>query len=330
MIAALKIRRDRGLPAFACLSCDNLQHNGSILRRTMVELARFSEPALADWIAGNSSFPSSMVDCIVPATGQKELDLVRSFGVEDASPVTHENFRQWVIEDDFCAGRPDWDKVGATFVADVADYEKMKLRILNGGHQIIAIPGELLGIETIAGAIGNPSICRYLTKAISEEVAPSVGSVADMEPLQYLELIKGRFSNTEIHDTTRRVAFDGSSRQTGFLHPSIRDGLKAGLPVDGLALASALWRRYCEGIRENGTMIEPNDPHWSDLNSVAIAARDKPRVWLEQHQYYGDLACDDRFAEVFTRWHQAISNIGVKGAIDSYLNADSGYGPHVR
>lgn len=329
MIAALRFRRDRGLPAFAGLSCDNLQHNGAILKRTVVELARLSDPALADWIADNSSFPNSMVDCIVPATGPKELDLVRSFGIDDASPVTHENFRQWVIEDDFCAGRPDWDKVGATFVADVADYEKMKLRILNGGHQIIAIPGELLGIETIAGAIGNPSICDFLTKTISEEIAPSVEPVTDMQPLQYLDLIKNRFSNPEIHDTTRRVAFDGSSRQTGFLLPSIRDGLKAGLPVDGLALASAMWCKYCEGSRENGSKIEPNDPHWSELNSAAIAARANPRVWLEQYQYYGDLASDDRFAAAFIGWHRAVSSIGVKGAIDSYLKAVSGSGRHM-
>jgi mannitol 2-dehydrogenase len=328
MIAALRLRRDRGLPAFAGLSCDNLQHNGAILKRTVVELARLSDPALADWITDNSSFPNSMVDCIVPATGPKELDLVRSFGINDASPVTHENFRQWVIEDDFCAGRPDWDKVGATFVADVADYEKMKLRILNGGHQIIAIPGELLGIETIAGAIGNPSIRDFLTKTITEEVAPSVEPVTDMEPLQYLELIKGRFSNSEIHDTTRRVAFDGSSRQTGFLLPSIRDGLNAGLPVNGLALASAMWCRYCEGSRENGTGIEPNDPHWSELNSAAIAARDNPRAWLEQYQYYGDLASDDRFAAAFIGWHEAVSSLGVTGAINSYLTKDSGSGQH--
>ena len=113
MVAALRNRRDAGHGAFACQSCDNLQGNGDILRRTVVELARLSDPDLAGWIDENASFPNAMVDCIVPATGPSELALAREFGIDDAAPVTHENFRQWVIEDDFCAGRPDWDKAGA-------------------------------------------------------------------------------------------------------------------------------------------------------------------------------------------------------------------------
>ncbi|MCB1409903.1 MAG: mannitol dehydrogenase family protein, partial [Rhodobacteraceae bacterium] len=146
MIAALKLRRDAGQGAFTCQSCDNLQGNGRVLKQTILGLARLSDPVLADWIAANSAFPNSMVDCIVPATGPAELALAQGFGIDDQVPVTHENFRQWVIEDDFCAGRPDWDRVGATFTADVHDYEAMKIRILNAGHQVIANPGEVLSV----------------------------------------------------------------------------------------------------------------------------------------------------------------------------------------
>lgn len=136
-MAALRQRRDTGgAGPFTCLSCDNLQSNGDVLCQTVVSLARLSDPALADWIDAECSFPpNSMVDCIVPATGGPgELALVQDLGIDDqAPPVTHENYRQWVIEDDFCAGRPDWDKVGATFTDDVHSYEAMKIRILNGG-----------------------------------------------------------------------------------------------------------------------------------------------------------------------------------------------------
>ncbi len=114
MVAALRLRRDRGIGPFTGQSCDNLQGNGQILRQTVVSLARLSDPELADWIDTNCSFPNAMVDCIVPATGARELAMAEEFGIEDAVPVTHETFRQWVLEDDFCAGRPDWDKVGAT------------------------------------------------------------------------------------------------------------------------------------------------------------------------------------------------------------------------
>ncbi len=119
MVAALKKRRDAGTGPFTCQSCDNLQGNGAILRQTLVSLARLSDPDLADWIDEQCSFPNAMVDCIVPATGPKELALAKEFGIDDAAPVTHENFRQWVIEDDFCAGRPSWEQVGATVTDDV-------------------------------------------------------------------------------------------------------------------------------------------------------------------------------------------------------------------
>ena len=127
MVAALKLRRAQGHGPFTCQSCDNLQGNGRILRQTVVGLARQSDPELADWIDHACTFPNSMVDCIVPATGPNELALAHGFGIEDQVPVTHENFRQWVTEDAFCAGRPDWDRVGATFTPRVHDYEAMKM-----------------------------------------------------------------------------------------------------------------------------------------------------------------------------------------------------------
>ncbi|WP_372803095.1 mannitol dehydrogenase family protein, partial [Paracoccus seriniphilus] len=167
MISALGKRRDAGLGPFTGQSCDNLQGNGAILRQTLVSLARMSDPELADWIEKNCTFPNSMVDCIVPATGPKELELVRTFGIEDAAPVTHENYRQWVIEDKFCAGRPDWDKVGATFTDDVHSFEAMKIRILNGGHQLIADAGEILSVEFISGCMNHPLIGAYFRKTVT-------------------------------------------------------------------------------------------------------------------------------------------------------------------
>ena len=123
------------------MSCDNLQGNGAVLRQTVVSLARASDPDLAEWIDTNCTFPNSMVDCITPATGPERARAgARELGIDDAVPVTHESFRQWVIEDDFCAGRPEWDRVGATFSDRVHDYEAMKIRILNAGHQIVATP----------------------------------------------------------------------------------------------------------------------------------------------------------------------------------------------
>lgn len=320
MVAALKMRRESGAGPFTGQSCDNLQGNGAILRQTVVSLARLTDPDLADWIDANCSFPNSMVDCIVPATGQKELDLARTLGIEDAAPVTHENFRQWVIEDDFCCGRPDWDKVGAVFTSDVHAYEAMKIRILNGGHQVIANPGEILSVETIADCMAHPLIGPFFRKVATEEIVPHVTSVPGMTPEAYVELIDRRFSNPEIVDTVRRVAFDGSSRHTGFILPVLREALIANRAIDGLALTQALWARMCEGTREDATVIVPNDPIWARMNVAAKAARHDPAAWLNQRDLYGDLADNVSFSQRFDHWLRMIWSEGCEAALRAYLH----------
>ena len=320
MVAALKIRKDADLRAFAGQSCDNLQGNGKILRQTVVSLARLSDPDLADWIGLNCSFPNSMVDCIVPATGPKELGLARSLGIDDMVPVTHERFRQWVIEDDFCAGRPDWDKAGATFSNHVHDYEMMKIRLLNAGHQIIANPGEILAIETISGCIEHPLIRALFRKVEFEEISPHIDAVPGMTPTAYVDLIEDRFSNSAILDTSRRVAYDGSSRHTGFVLPTLRSALAAGAPIEGLSLVEALWARMCEGTREDGSTIEPNDPFWDKLTIAAKAAKERPRAWLEQQDFYGNLIGSDRFVRSFEHWLRTIWAEGCEVALSQYTS----------
>jgi mannitol 2-dehydrogenase len=320
MIAALKQRRDVGTGPFTCQSCDNLQGNGAILRQTVTGLARLSDPALADWIAANCSFPNSMVDCIVPATGPAEIALARALRIDDAAPVTHENFRQWVIEDDFCVGRPDWDKAGATFSDRVHDYETMKIRILNAGHQVIANAGELLSIETIAGCMADPVVSAFFRKVEFDEIVPYVHSVPDITPADYVELIESRFANPAIRDTTRRVAFDGSSRHTGFVLPILRTALAAGGSIEGLSLVEALWARMCQGTREDGSQIEANDPLWTELAATAARARGAPRIWLEMRDIYGELSDEQRFSSAFERWLTLINRDGTESAIRRYLN----------
>lgn len=318
IIAALRLRRDAGAGPFTCQSCDNLQGNGDILRQTITALARLSDPDLADWIVQHCSFPNAMVDCIVPATGPDELALVQELGIHDAVPVTHENFRQWVIEDAFCAGRPDWDRVGATFTDDIHNFEAMKIRILNGGHQVIANVGEILSISTIADCMAHPAIKAFLRKVELSEVVPHVAPVSGMTPQDYVELIDKRFSNREIRDTTRRVAFDGSSRHPGFILPIIRDGLRAGTSIEGLALVEALWARMCTGIREDGSEIASNDPFWDDLKKTATIAKDTPQAWLDQANIYGDLTNATPFANAFTRWLNMIWADGAEAALLNY------------
>ncbi len=233
--------------------------------------------------------------------------------------MTHESFRQWVIEDDFCAGRPDWDLVGATFSDRVHDYETMKLRILNAGHQILASVGEIAGIETISGCMADRRISAFFRRVQHEEIAPHVEPVPEIAPLAYVDLIERRFRNPSIVDTTRRVAFDGSSRHTGFVLPIIRDGLAAGTSVEGLALVEALWARMCHGTREDGSVIQPNDPEWETLVEAAAAAREHPEAWLGQSHIYGDLLAQRVFRESFVRWLKMIWSGGAMAALREYV-----------
>ncbi|WP_422021713.1 mannitol dehydrogenase family protein [Roseibium sp.] len=319
LVAALKRRRDQGHGPFTGLSCDNLLANGQILRQTVLGLARLSDPDLADWIDANCTFPNSMVDCIVPATGPREIALAREFGLDDQAPVSHETFRQWVLEDRFCASRPDWEKVGATFTDNVHGYEMMKLRLLNAGHQVIANAGEILSLSTIADCMAHPLISELFSKVLKNEIVPHVSAVPNTTPAQYVDLIRSRFSNPAVLDTTRRVAFDGSSRHTGFVLPAIRDGLENGTPIEGLALVEALWARMCEGSREDGSPIEPNDPFWSQRTDAAQNARLRPLAWLEQSDVYGDMAANERFADAFEHWLGRIWSDGCETALREYL-----------
>ena len=197
----------------------------------------------------------------------------------------------------------------------------MKIRILNGAHQVVAVPGEVLSMETIEQCMKHSLIGSLFQKLILSEVAPHVKSVPNITPENYVDLVRKRFSNPKIIDTTRRVAYDGSSRQPGFLMPSIRDGLANGTPIDGLALIQASWARMCEGTRQDGTLIEPNDPFWDELQTNAKAARSDPSVWLEMKQIYGNLAAEPKFAKSFKTWLGIIWDQGLDKAIEIYLKS---------
>lgn len=319
MVSALAARRAAGHPPFTGLSCDNLSGNGAILRQAIVGLAQQRDPELARWIDQKGAFPNSMVDCIVPATGPAELDLVRQVGIDDAAPVSHENFRQWVLEDNFVSGRPNWDRAGAIFTKDVHAYEMMKIRILNAGHQVLANAGELLSLETIADCMADTRVSAFFHKLQVEQILPYVDAVPGMTPTAYLALIEKRFSNSAIRDTTRRVAFDGSSRHTGFVMPILRDALAAGGSVEGLALVEALWARMCAGTREDGSVIEPNDPNWDALHAAGLAAKDRQLAWLQKTGLYGDLASAPSFADAFVRWLKQLWRDGTEATIAAYL-----------
>lgn len=320
IVAALRARRDAGISPFTVMSCDNLPGNGRVTRNAVEGLARLSDPGLADWIGENVAFPNGMVDRITPATGPRERAMAAALGLaEDPVPVTCEPFRQWVLEDRFPAGRPALEKVGVTFTDHVHAFETMKIRILNGGHAVIAYPAGLMDIEFAHEAMAHPLVRGFLDRVEREEILPHVPPVPDTDLAAYYGVIVERFSNPEVADTVRRLCLDGSNRQPKFIVPSIRDNLAAGRVPEGLALLSALWCRYCAGTTDSGAVTPPNDPAWEALTARARAARADPALWLAQPAVYGDVSAHAGFAAVFARHLAALWAQGTQAALAEFL-----------
>ena len=217
---------------------------------------------------------------------------------------------------------PALEKAGVQFVPDVTPYENMKIRILNGGHAIIAYPAGLLGIHYAHEAMEHPLIRPFLQKVERDEIIPIVPPVPDTDLHHYFQKIEERFANPKIGDTIRRLCLDGSNRQPKFIIPSIADRLASGAGVTGLALASALWCRYCYGITENGQAIEANDPSWDRLVEVARAAKENPVMWLEMDDIYGHVGTSEVIRERFSTLLSAVWTNGVEDVLDRYLSGD--------
>lgn len=320
LVAALKARRDAGLAAFTVMSCDNIPHNGRVTREAVVETARLSDPDLAAWIEGNVAFPNAMVDRITPATSDRERAMIRDdFGIADDSPVFCEDFLQWVLEDNFPLGRPPLEQAGVEFVDDVTPWELMKIRILNGGHAIIAYPSGLMDIHFVHEGMQNDLVRAFLDKVETEEIIPVVPPVPGTDLHAYFAKVKERCANPKIGDTIRRLCLDGSNRQPKFIVPTIADRLAKGLSVEGLALESALWCRYCAGVTDSGAVIEPNDPNWDHLTQVARAAQTDPSAWLGMAEIYGASGRDPAFATPFARWLAMLAQTGTAATLRTYL-----------
>jgi mannitol 2-dehydrogenase len=320
IVQGLADRRQAGMPPFTIMCCDNIPHNGGVTRNAVVGLAQLIDPELASWITHNVSYPNAMVDRITPATGDAEREFVRQeFGIEDQWPVLCEEFKQWVMEDNFPTGRPNFHKVGVQFVPDVTPYELTKLRILNGGHAAIAYPAGLMDIQFVHEAMENRLIGAFLRKLEHEEIIPHVPIVPDISREDYFALIVRRFSNPKIKDTIRRIALDGSNRQPKFILPVVSDRLAAGRDVKGQAMVGAAWARYCAGRTDGGAEIAPNDPNWARLQTFAKKAEQDPESFLSMDEIFGSIAKDRRYVSAFVDAYRSLKSRGTREALAAYV-----------
>lgn len=277
LVEALRRRRADGIPPFTVLCCDNLPANGETVRRVVTRLGALRDPGLGAWIGDAVAFPSTMVDRIVPATtAEDRARIATALGAEDAWPVVGEGFSQWVIEDHFPLGRPDWAIAGAQFARDVAPFELMKLRMLNGAHSALAYLGYLAGHETVAEASNDLVFARYLTM-LWDEIAPSVPAPPGVVLADHAGRLLARFRNRALRHRTWQIAMDGSQKLPQRLLGPLRHALSEGRPAPCLIIAVAGWMRYVMGIDERGAPIDLRDPMLPALRAACAAGLDQPQ-----------------------------------------------------
>lgn len=316
LTTALRLRRDAGTPAFTVMSCDNIQGNGHVARTAVLGFAGRLDPALAEWIAGNVSFPNSMVDRITPVT----TDLTRSelqadYGIEDRWPVHSESFEQWVLEDAFPLGRPPLEDVGVQLVDDVEPYELMKLRLLNASHQAMSYLGILSGATYVHEVCRDELFAGFLRDYMHREAIPTLRPVPGIDLDAYCEQLLARFGSEAIRDTLARQVVDGSDRIPKFLLPVVREQLAAGRGIERAALVLAAWSVFLEGRTESGDATPAVDRRREELRAAVARERVSPGVFLDYAPVFGDLGADPVLRAAFIAARLTLADKGARAAI---------------
>ncbi|MBP2561998.1 fructuronate reductase [Neorhizobium galegae] len=263
LVEGLSRRHAAGLPPFTVLCCDNLPTNGRIVRKLVIEMAGARDPALANWIAGQGAFPSSMVDRIVPAATDETRELAETLiGAEDRLALSTEPFMQWVIEDHFLADRPKWEAGGALFVDDVEPYEKMKLRLLNGSHSLVAYLGQLKHLTFVRDVMAVPEY-RALVRRHMAEAVTTLDPVPGIDLGHYMEQLIERFENPTIAHKTQQIAMDGTQKLPQRIFAGAMEALANGGDASSAAYVVALWIAYARKT------AEINDPRAEELKAAA-------------------------------------------------------------
>ena len=310
LAASIARRRAEGIAPFTVLCCDNLPANGRTVHRLLQQFADLRDRDLAAFIAGEIACPDTMVDRIVPATTDADRARIADvLGLEDAWPVVTEPFTQWVVEDRFPTGRPEWERAGATMVADVGPFEAMKLRMLNASHSALAYLGYLAGCETVADAMRDPGLAAFAARVMDESAAtlpPGLDTAA------YARSLLDRFRNPALRHRTWQIAMDGSQKLPQRVLATLSDRLSHGLPIETHAMIVAAWMRYVTGIDEAGASIDVRDP-LADVLATTAAETGPDRLasaLLDMRQVFGELGRDERVRAVVTEALRRLYELG--------------------
>lgn len=314
----LQQRSRTGAGPLTVVSCDNLPGNGELtgmlVRAFATALpAAESRPLLA-WLDANVTFPSTMVDRMVPATTAGDLDAVEhELGLRDEAAVVAEPFMQWVIEDNFAAARPRWEDAGALFSSDVAAWEAAKLRLLNASHSLLAYLGLAAGRETISEAVAEEAFFTAAWRMMAEDVLPTIKLPEGLDADDYCTKVLTRFANPALGHTTAKVGSDGSQKVGLRLLSTVRGNLDAGREPRWAALAVAAWMRHVATTPAE----ELNDPLADELSAALPASRSAadvvPALLDCRSVFDPGLAAHPGFAELLIHWYSIIDTDGLDG-----------------
>jgi mannitol 2-dehydrogenase len=319
---ALRRRWKGGLAPFTVMSCDNLQGNGQLAKRAFTTFARLRDAELGDWIDAAVRFPDSMVDRITPATtGSDRDEIAGRFGIGDRWPVVCEPYTQWVLQDDFPAGRPPYEQAGVQLVDQVEPYELMKLRLLNGSHQALAYFGYLAGYRLVHEAAQDPLFRAFLLGYMDEEAAPTLPPVPGVDLDAYKHTLIERFSNPHVGDTIARLCEYTSDRIPKWLLPVLRHQLATGGEIRRTAAVVASWARYAEGLDEQSKPIDVVDRRRDGLIRLARQQREDPGAFIANREIFGGLAGDQRFAAAYRTALASLHQHGARTTLRSLLES---------
>jgi mannitol 2-dehydrogenase len=320
IVSALESRFAAGVGPLTILSCDNLPGNGDAARDAILRVASERRDPLATLLEASCSFPNSMVDRITPQTTEGDRTWLRQQGIDDGWPVVCESFRQWVIEDEFAAGRPTWEDVGALFTDRVHNWELYKLRMLNASHSCMAYLSALAGVEYVDEAIGMPEIATYLRRFLATEAIPTLDEIPGHPAADYAESIFHRLANTGIRDQIARLCIDGTAKFPSFLLPTVAAQLDQGGPVNCAALACAAWAGY---LATTPAAKRAPDPHGDEASELARRSLSDPATFLELDIFTGRIRESERFRDAFTHANQLLAERGPLGAMKAVTATDA-------
>ncbi len=300
LTAILRARRAAGAGPVTLLNCDNLRHNGERSRGGLLQfIGLLGDADLLAWVEANTRSPNAMVDRITPRpTPAVRARVLAATGVDDPAALMGESFIQWVIEDDFIAGRPAWESVGVEMVQSVQAYEEAKIRLLNATHSCIAWAGTLAGYQFIHEGTLDAEICRFAFDYVTDDVMPVLDTPERPCPLDltaYRDVVLDRFANPAIEDTNQRVAMDGFSKIPGFIAPTVQERLARGQSIDSVAMLPALFLAYLQRWHAGQIPYTYQDQAMDPVVAHAICAAEDPvAAMAASAALWGALASDSR------------------------------------